>query len=418
MTFYYKILPNGLKILVETLPNVQTVAAGIFVKVGSGHEEQKKSGLAHFIEHMSFKGTKKRTAFEIAQAIDRVGGRLNAFTSKEHTCYYSVVQNKHFELALDVTSDIFLNSLYEPKEIALEKNVVLEEIKMYEDTPDEQIHDFLLETAWNGHQMGVSTLGSYKTVAQFKKAALLNFYQNHYQPQNTLLSVCGRIKPKEVFNAVKKYFRNFKRRSGEKPLKAPVFRPNIKYKNKKTEQVHFCLGIKSPDILDNQRYGLSILNTILGVGASSRLFQEIREKRGLVYAISSYLGLFARAGILGVYAGTSPGNFREVVDLVLEELENLRKGPSRKEFQDAQEQIKGSLVIGLEGTASRMNWFAKSILYYDRLISVKETFEKITQVSRDELVHLAERLFNPKNMVLVAIGPFEDSKLKIKKITF
>jgi predicted Zn-dependent peptidase len=416
MTFFYETLDSGLKLLVEEIPSAESVACGVFVKVGSGHEEQKKSGTAHFIEHMMFKGTRRRDAFEIAQAIDRVGGKLNAFTTKEYTSYFVVVRHNHFSLAIDVIGDMFLHSLFEPKEINMEKNVVLEEIKMYQDTPDEQIHDFLLETAWKGHTLGHSTLGSWETVSAFTRGDLKRFLKNHYYPANTLVAVAGRVKFSRVWREVTKFFKNFKGGQKDKFIKTPVFIQRIDYKNKKTEQVHLCLGVKSPSILDEKRYPLTILNTILGAGASSRLFQEIREKRGLVYAVSSYLALFANAGLLGIYAGTSPENFREVVEVILNEFSKLKKECTPKEFADAKEQIKGNFVLGLENPANRMSWFAKSVLYYDRVISVEETFQRIDQVSLDELIDLAEKLFVPLNLVLVAIGPFKKARYRISEL--
>lgn len=418
MTFHYQTFTNGLKVLIEEIPTSYSVASGLFVKVGSGYEAEKNAGLAHFLEHLSFKGTKKRTAFEIAQAIDRVGGRLNAFTSKETTGFYAVVRDKHFKLAMDVLSDLYLNSLFEPREINLEKNVVLEEIKMYEDTPDEQIHDLLLEIGWSHHPMGRSTLGNSQTVADFSRAEVVEFYKKHYYPANTLIAVAGGVKIKQVLKEIVRLFKNFKNDQKDVFVKAPVFKPAIKYKNKKTEQVHLCLGVKTPNILDEKRYPLSLLNTILGGSTSSRLFQEIREKRGLVYSVSSYLGLFANAGILGIYAGTSLENFKQVVDLVIKEFNKLKKECSSEELEDAKEQIKGNFVLGLESPASRMNWFAKSILYYDRIITIEETFRAIDKVTLDEVIDLAEQLLMPSKSVLVAIGPFFKKKSKISSLKF
>jgi predicted Zn-dependent peptidase len=408
------ILPGGLRVLTEEISSLRSVAIGIMVGAGSGNEEPREAGISHFIEHMSFKGTGKRSAFEIAHALDAVGGKINAYTSKEVTVFYAVVLDKHIDIAVDVLCDMFLNSIYDPKEMETEKGVVLEEIKMYEDTPDELIHDYFAEQILHGHPLGKPTIGLAETVSAVKRQDIINYRQRLYSPQNVIISLAGAI-PERVEEKIAPYFPDFKGEAVVHKQPIPEIKGSINLKKKKTEQTHLCLGVKGPSQLDEDRYAYSILDNILGGSMSSRLFQEVREKRGLVYSIFSTTSPFRDFGIAYIYAGTSKENLPQVVELTLAQLSRIKKeGLTKEEIERAKEFIKGTMVLGLESTSSRMSWMARSEFYYNRVKTIDEIFEKVDLVTNDDILRLADQYFKDEYLTLAVIGDLE--KLPFKEL--
>jgi predicted Zn-dependent peptidase len=409
------VLENGLRLLTEEIPSMRSVSLGILVGAGSGNEEAKESGISHFIEHMTFKGTAKRSAYEIAHALDAVGGKMNAFTGKEMTMYYAVVLDKHIDIAIDVLSDIVLNSSFNPKEMATEKGVVLEEIKMYEDTPDELIHDFFTAKILHGHPLGAPTIGHAASISAIQRNDIVNYRKRLYSPSNVIISLAGAIPP-DVIDRIKPFFANFDGNTVVHGQTTPELKGGLYLKPKKTEQVHLCLGAKGPSQVDEDRYPFAILDDILGGSMSSRLFQEVREKRGLVYSIFSTSSPFRDFGLAYVYAGMSKENLKQVVDLILEQIVKIKKeGITRADLEKGKEYLKGTLVLGLESTSSRMSWLAKSEFYYGRMITVDEIFERVDKVTQEDIIRLANQYFKNEYLTLAVIGDF--AELPIKEIT-
>lgn len=406
------VLSNGLRIITEEIPTMRSVAMGIMAGVGSGNEGPKIAGISHYIEHMNFKGTKKRSAYDIAHALDAVGGKMNAYTSKEVTVYYAVVLDRHIDTQIDVLCDIVLNSIYDPKEMETEKGVILEEIKMYEDTPDELIHDYFAEQILHGHPLGKPTIGFAETVKAVKRDDIVDYIKRFYSPKNIVVSLAGAIPP-DVTDRLKPYFEGFSGEDVSHVQPEPEIKGVLSLKKKKTEQTHLCLGAKGPSQLDDDRYAFSVLDNILGGSMSSRLFQEVREKRGLVYAIFSTASPFRDFGIAYTYAGTSKENMKQVIDLIIEQIVKIKKeGLTPAEIERGKEYLKGTLVLGLESTSSRMSYIARSEFYYDRIITIDEVFEKIDRVKNDDIVRLANQYFRDEYLTLAVIGDLEELPVK------
>jgi predicted Zn-dependent peptidase len=405
-------LPNGIRVVTESISEMRSVAMGIIASVGSGHETDDIAGISHFVEHMAFKGTNKRSAFQIASELDAVGGKMNAFTSKELTCYYAVVLDKHLNVAADVLTDIYLNSVHDPKEMELEKGVIVEEIKMYEDTPDELVHDLFTEVIYHGHSLGRPTIGSEKTVRAINRQDMKAYMDKFYTPENTIISIAGNISHEDALRQVEPFFSKMPIKHKTMALSVPSIIKGSKLKHKKTEQVHLCLGTSGPSQNDEDRYAFSILDTIVGSSMSSRLFQEVREKRGLAYSIYSYNAALRDTGLFIVYAGTSKETYKQVIDLVLAEFNKVKKeGLTKEEISRAKEHTKGSLVLGLESTSSRMNWLAKSEFYYGRILTIDEIFDKIDKVSSDDIIAVANKYIKEKDLTLTVIGDIKESEM-------
>ena len=407
-------LSNGLRIITEEIPVMRSVAVGLLVGAGSGNETKSEGGISHVIEHMSFKGTEKRSAHQIAHELDAVGGKINAYTSKEITMYYAMVLDKHIDTALDVLSDLLLNSKLDPAALEMEKKVVLEEINMYEDTPDELVHDLFFSKILHGHPLGKPTIGSKASVKSFTRNDLMNYRKKWYSPKNTIISLAGAI-PKDVCQRVESYFCDWNGPAPTPPSSPHAIKGSLTLKKKKTEQVNLCLGVKGVTQVSEDRYPYALLDNILGGSMSSRLFAEIREKRGLAYSIYSTSAPFRDIGLAYVYAGTSKENLAKVVELVLEEYKKIKKeGVTPEELTKAKEYIKGTLVLGLESTAARMSWMAKSEYYYDRTMTIDEIFEKVDKVTRDDIIELANKYFRDEYLTLAVIGDLD--KLPINEI--
>lgn len=403
-------LPNGLTIIAEEIPHVRSVSCGILVGTGVSQESQENNGISHFVEHMLFKGTKTRSAHEIALTLDELGGRLNAYTDKELTMYYTVVLDSHIDRALDLLLDIFLNSTLKPRDIKLEKQVILEEIKMYQDTPDELIHDLFVSSLWDGHPMGKPILGTEQSVSGIDRTAMQDYIAQTYLPHNIVLSLAGNFAFDDLIPKIES---KFKKTHGSDSAKMPVYalpesRSGIKVWEKQTEQAHICLGGPGFIFNDKRRYVLALLNSILGGSMSSRLFQEVREKRGLAYSIYSYQSYFRNAGSYCIYAGTSPSNSRKVLQLMLDELDRIsHDGIPEAELRKAKEYLKGNMVLSLESTNSRMGWNAKNYHYHKKILTIEDIFTSIMEIEPADILSVAKDIFDRNNLCLTAIGPFK-----------
>ncbi|WP_206809832.1 M16 family metallopeptidase [Paradesulfitobacterium ferrireducens] len=400
------VLPNGVRIITEEIEHVRSVAVGLWVGAGSRDEKEGFEGISHFIEHMFFKGTQKRTARELAESLEAVGGQLNAFTTKEYTCYYAKVLDEDFELAIDVLSDMFFSSLFVEKEIEKEKKVVIEEIKMYEDSPDELIHDLFSEFVWNDHPLGKPILGTEESIRALNRDKIMDYLSHHYSPDNLVIAVAGKIKHQDVIDLLSKSYGEFKR-GGRRILEGTPTGHTVKRAvSKETEQMHVILGVPGLGQNDEDIYPMHVINNILGGGLSSRLFQEIREQRGLAYSVYSYHSTYVDTGLFAIYAGTSPNNTHEVVECILSEIQELKKnGITAHELERTKAQIKGSLYLGLESVSSRMSRLGKTELTYNRVLTPEEVVEKLTKVTLEDVARVINRLWEKDRISLLTLGP-------------
>lgn len=402
------ILPNGVRILSERVPYVDSVSVGVWARAGSRDEDNKRLGMSHFVEHMLFKGTEKRNARQIADEMDSLGGHLNAFTDKEFTCYYAKVLREHLPAALDIISDMFLHSRLDSEEIEREKNVVLEEIKRHQDTPEDHVHDLLVQALWSEHRLGNPVIGSSSVVRKLTRQDLADFVQEFYRPDAIVLSAAGNVDHKELVDMVSSWFGDLR---GDRPPRVSVeavAHREQRMLDRPTEQVHFCLGTQGFPQDRQEKYALAALDSILGGGMSSRLFQEIRENRGLAYAIGSYSASYQEAGLFAVYGGTSIGNVEQVLELVRAECESIgRDSVTDAELERSKNQIRGALVLGQESMSNRMSRLAKSEIYFGRIIRLDEIISSITAVTRDDVAMVASQLFGSGTFALAAIGPFK-----------
>ena len=400
------VLPSGVRVLSEKVNHVDSASIGIWVGAGARHEGVRNYGVSHFIEHMLFKGTERRSAQQIADEMDSIGAHLNAFTDKEYTCYYARTLAEHLDVALDVLSDMVLRSVFDPEEIVREQNVVLEEIKRHEDTPDDLVHDMFAQLLWRNHPLGNPVIGSRKTVEGLTRDLVLSYMSAEYTPDNMLISVAGNVEHRALVELVEEKFSSL---SGRKASRVSSKIEPVKEMNlveKSTEQVHFCIGSEGYPQRSKQKYTLAVADSVLGGGMSSRLFQEIREKRGLVYTIGSYCASYADAGLFVVFGGTSTENFEKVNSLVREGFAEMLKRPiTEAELERAKNQIRGALVLGQESMSNRMSRMAKSEFYLGRIIRLREIIEEIMSVSREDVSRVAGELFTDGRFAMAAIGP-------------
>src|SRR3989344_6063529 len=404
-------LRNGLKIISEEMPDIQSASIGVWVNIGSRNEDSKKNGISHFIEHLLFKGTEKRTALDIAREIESVGGVLNAFTERENTCFYVKVLSKDIPLAVDLLSDILLNSKFDKKELEKERLVVLQEIKRAEDTPDDLIHDIFARALWKGHPLGMPVLGNLRTISSIKRDDVVSYFKRSYLPHAVIITDAGSIEHKRLLKLLKPFEKmlHYDLKSPISYLQSPISYSGTTLKQKNLEQVHLCLGTPSPNQAHPDRYKLYLLNTLLGGGMSSRLFQEIREKRGLAYSVYSYLNLCLDVGSLVIYAGIAPDAFGKTVKLILKELKVFaEKKISKEELTSAKEQLKGGMLLGLETSESRMTKLARDEIYFHRTVAISEIVAGIDKVTAKDILKLAKDIFNPDKITLAAIGKVKD----------
>ncbi|MCH7761891.1 insulinase family protein [candidate division TA06 bacterium] len=417
--FTKTVLDNGIRILSEEMPNARSVSLGIWVENGSRHEARHQNGISHFIEHLLFKGTDRRSAAQIAEEMDSVGGVLNAFTAKEHTCYYAKVLDENFPVAIDLLTDIFLHSVFDREEIERERSVILQEISQAEDTPDDYVHDLFNLDLFKDHPLGRPICGQAATVLKFSREDFLNFVRDRYLPGRVIVAASGHV-------SHEKLVREMDQRLGGKNLEfriqnsefrigdSPKLQSGIFQHSKPLEQVHLCIGVAGTHQTHPLRYAAYILNTILGGGMSSRLFQEIREKRGKAYSIYSFLASYRDVGYLGVYAGTSLEWAEEVVDLIVREMGRLAAGEiGEEELQRAKSQLVGNMILGLESTDSWMSHITRNEIYFGKAISVEEISSGVRSVSRADIVDLARATFRSEEMALSLLGDFEKKSLDL-----
>lgn len=390
-----EVLPNGLTLLTESMPHVRSVAIGVWLKQGSRHEAQAQSGISHFIEHMVFKGTRNRTAERIAAEVDSIGGHMDAFTAKEYAAFHLKVLDEHLPLAVDILGDILLNPLFDPAEMAKEKKVIFEEINMVEDTPDDLVMERFTQSFWRGHPLGRPILGTKRSVSALRRDELGDFFGRVYRPANLVVAAAGHLEHRVASELAHRHFGALApgpaAPNGRPPRPAPAI---VTRSKKELEQVHFCLGTRSCSQSHEDRYATYILNTVLGGSMSSRLFQNVREKRGLVYSISSGVAAYSDAGVLTVYAGTGLESVDEVVRLTVEEFRRMREETvPPEELRRAKDHLKGSLMLSLENTSSRMNHMARQEIYFGRQFTLDEILERIEEVSAEDVQRVAREIF-------------------------
>ncbi|GAB3794877.1 M16 family metallopeptidase [Virgibacillus kimchii] len=386
--------PNGLRIVQEQIPSVRSVTIGIWVLTGSRNETKINNGISHFLEHMFFKGTASRSAQDIAEAFDSIGGQVNAFTSKEYTCFYAKVLDTHKELALEILADMFFHSSFDEEEMEREKKVVYEEIKMYEDTPDDIVHDLLARASFGEHPLGYPILGTEEQLKTFTPETLRNYMKERYTPENVVISAAGNV-DESFIHSIENRFGSYQSENTSGLIGKPSFLAENMTKKKDTEQAHLCLGFNGLPIGDDNIYSLIIMNNVLGGSMSSRLFQDIREKQGLAYAVFSYHSSFLDNGLLTIYAGT--GNkqlplLRETIDKTINNL--ITRGLTDKELKNSKEQLKGNFMLSLESTSSRMSRNGKNELLLKRHRSLDEIIHEIDAVSHDSIKDVIEKVFN------------------------
>jgi len=405
-------LPSGLRVITEGMPGIRSATVGVWADVGSSVERRERRGISHLVEHMLFKGTQRRSAREIAETMDGVGGNLNAFTDKESTCYFARVIDRHIPLALNVLADMFLHSRFEPQELAREQKVVLEEIKMYDDSPDDLIHDLFLQTMWSGSNLGEPTIGFAETVLAITPEDLRSHMGAHYAPNSVIVAAAGNVDHDRFVELVAEEFTDFHGACVLPVPERPATTPARHVRFKDSEQAYVVLGTRGVDVADERRYALSLLDTVLGGGMSSRLFQEIREKRGLVYSVYSFQAAYRGAGLFAIYAGTSPENVQSCLDLVAEQFARARSTPiGRDEFRLAQEHLKGNLTLSLESTSNRMIRLGRNEFALGRDVSPEEVERRIDAVTPDEVQELASDLLADENLGLCVIGPLDESAI-------
>jgi predicted Zn-dependent peptidase len=381
------------------------VSIGVWLKRGSRHESAQLSGIAHFVEHMLFKGTTSRSAEDIAQTVDSIGGQMDAFTAKEYAAYYLKVLDEHLPLAIDVLADIVMNPAFRDEDIQREKKVVLEEIKMVEDTPDDLVHELFTEHFWAGHPLGRAILGVPQTVEALDADGLRRYFDDVYTAPNLIVAAVGNIEHAHVRDLVGRAFERVSSRNTPVTEEPPVVVPRIVIRNKELEQSHVCLGTNGYRQDHDDRYSSYVLNTVLGGSMSSRLFQNVREKRGLAYSVFSGMSAYRDAGSMTVYAGCSNDAVGELIDVVVAELKTIKDEPlSESELQRAKDHLKGSLMLGLESTSSRMSHLARQEIYFDAQFGLDETLQGVGAVTRDDVQRVARDLFADGRLAATVVG--------------
>ena len=394
------------------MPQMVSATIGIWVENGSRYEETRENGVSHFIEHLLFKGTQRRSAAQIAEEIDAVGGVLNAFTGKEYTCYYAKVLGEDVKMTTELLADIFLESVFAPEEIDRERQVVLQEISQAEDTPDDFIHDLFNLHFWQGHPLSLPIFGSVDTVNAIDRELMVSFMADRYRAERILIAAAGAVDHDRLVADCERLFGSIPRNGKRAEIEAPRERLMVINHPKKLEQAHLCIGGPGLSQVAPMRYAAYLLNTALGGGMSSRLFQEVREKRGRVYSIYSFLSAFLDCGYFGIYAGTSPDWVDEVIEVSLNEIAKVaHEGLKNEELARAKSQLKGNMLLGMESTDSRMNRLARNEIYFRRDIPLEEIAREIEAVGNEQVIELASSCFKPDRMGLVMLGDLKGREL-------
>lgn len=402
-----RVLSNDLRIVTEYIPTVKSVAVGVWIKTGVITENSSNNGISHFIEHMLFKGTDNRSAKEIAETVDGVGGHINAFTSREYTCYYMKVLDENLELAIELLADMLFNSSFDPEEIEKEKSVIAEEINMYEDSPEDLSHDLLIESMFKDQPLGYSILGHKEVVETFTQQHLIEYVKNQYRPNNTVIAVAGNFEDNQLHQLVQAYFGHWKMHDMHMDQIGPS--SSLKFgrisRQKDIEQVHLNIGYQGAVLGSTEMYDLLILNNIIGGSMSSRLFQKIREDRGLVYSIYSSMNNYTDNGVYSIYCSMNPGQLNLVQELIDEEMDQLTSnGLTDDEFEKAKRQLKGSYLLGMESTSSRMASMGKSELLLHKMDTPDDILKKINGLEKDNAELIMRRFLNSKERTIVQVG--------------
>ena len=405
-------LPSGLRLVSEAMPHVRSVTVGVWLTRGSRHEPDPESGIAHFVEHMLFKGTESRSAQQIAQEIDSIGGQMDAFTAKEYASYYIKVLDEHVPHALDVLGDMILHPAFTQDDILREQSVILEEIKMVEDAPDDLVHEVFAQQCWPRHPLGRPILGSRETVSSFGSSHLRDYFGRTYLAPNLLVAAAGNLDHSKLRDLVSRCFADVPPGGPPGETQAPALSAGVAYRQKDIEQSHLCLGTAAYHQAHEDRHALHVMNTILGGSMSSRLFQHIREDRGLAYAVFSSLSAYSDAGMMTVYAGCANERVSEVVDLSLVELRLLRDEPvPAVELRRAKDHLKGSLMLNLESTSSRMSHLARQFIVFGRHFTLDEMLSAIERVTAEDVRRVAQDVFQERGLVATVVGPAATSPL-------
>ena len=403
-------LDNGIRVLTDAMPEVRSVSIGYWVGAGSRDEPAGLFGATHFLEHLLFKGTASRTARDIAEAMDAVGGELNAYTTKEYTAYYARVLDDDLPLAVEILSDITRHPAFPPDEVEAERKVILEEIRMRDDTPDDLVHDVFYETLWPDHPLGRAVLGTYDSIGTISRDGIAGYFSDYYRPENLVVAAAGNIDHDDLCARIEAAFAGM---SGGRELvetAPPPAVPHVKVVPRDSEQAHLVLGTEALSRADPDRYALGVLTHIVGGGMSSRLFQEVREKRGLAYSVYAYRSPYRETGTFAVYCGTGPTSAGEVLTLVRGEIESLtRDGVTDDELTRAKGHVRGSMALSLEDSGSRMTRLGRNELVDSEILTIDEVVEKVEAVTRDDVARVAHRLFGDRRFVLAVVGPFTDA---------
>ncbi len=409
------LLSNGIKVVTEKIPYFHSVSIGIWVKTGSRYEKKEHQGVCHFIEHMLFKGTARHSALEIAKCIDSVGGLLNAFTAKEYTCFYAKVLKQYLPLAVELLSDIFLNSLFAPEDIEKERNVILQEIHMIKDTPDEYIQDLFNTTYFFGHPLGYPIQGELETIQNLDRDSIVAVFNSEYlQASRIIVAAAGDLEHDLLVEEISRSFAGLTSHQNVPPRDSFTPQKKADFHHRKLEQVHICMGTAGLSQLDPQRYALYILNALLGGSMSSRLFQEIRERQGLAYTVYSFVTSFFDTGLLGIYMGVKKDAAQQALAIVLRELDKLKDHPVEElELNNAKEQLKGNILLSTESTDNRMSRLAKSEIYYNKYLPLEEVIAEIDRVTGDDIQQLSRALFDSAHITYTFLGPLKEKELPV-----
>lgn len=412
-------LDNGIRVISERLPQASSVSIGIWVANGSRHERRESNGVAHFIEHLLFKGTKRRSALDIAREIDSVGGVLNAFTSREYVCYYAKVLDKFLPRAVDLLTDIFLESIFDAEEIEKERRVVLQEISMMEDTPDDLVHDLFHQHFWQGHPLGMSILGDEATVSGLSRDDIVAYKEQMYRGQDVIVSAAGNLDHDTLLELLQPHLFRIAEGHGRTDSELPEYRRRVELVERDLEQIHVCLGVRGVPQGDPKRYDAFIMNAILGGSMSSRLFQEVREKSGLAYSVYSYIASHADAGSLVIYAGAGPDSQAQLLEIMLRELGRFKHEPvPQVQLEGAREQLKGNLLLSLESSDNRMSRLAKNEIYFGGPQPLSEIMDGFDRVNSESIQRLAHELLDNSTLTLVMMGRVGNPAFRASDIVF
>ena len=408
------VLENGLTIIGEEIPYVKSISLGVWINAGSRIEDEEISGVSHFIEHMLFKGTRNRTSKQIASEIDNLGGQINAFTSKECTCYYVKLLDSHIDIGIDVLSDMILNSKFNEDDLDKERSVIIEELKMYEDSPEDLAYDLLTENIYKNDPLGMNIIGTEESLNRLNREKLLDYFNKYYVPNNSVIAISGNFNFDEIINKIEEKFKVWKKRDVNVDIKKAEFKSCFLTKNKDIEQVYLAMSLEAVPIeSDKEVYALAVINTVFGGSISSRLFQKIREEKGLVYSIYSSQSLYRKCGELGIFASMSNEHLKEVYESIIEEIKIMKKYYlTDQEIKESKEQLKGSYILGLESTSSRMMSIGRSLLLNNKVESTDDILKSIDNVDRETVKIVIDKIFNLDKLGVCIVGrDVEENKL-------